>query len=111
MVFSYLFFWCIYFFSLPPFLSICLWRIVLLPPLVAIYKLCYVLKFAVFYSRTLVGGYYNDSFCISPNNSLLEVNKNIAIILFWIDMPKFTQIHIQKLPNMVGKCLVYRQSP
>lgn len=85
------YFWCICFFNCH--LSFCfLWRLLLLPTLFAIYK--YVFKFAVFYSRLLVGGCYNDSFCISPNNSLLEVNKNIAIILFWIDMPKFTQIHI-----------------
>ncbi len=75
----FLFVFLVHLFFLTAAFSICLWR--------------------------LVGGFYNDSFCISPNNSLLEVNKNISIVLFWIDMPKFTQIHIQKPPNMVCKCL------
>lgn len=72
VVFYYFIFGAFVFFNCH--LSFCfLWRLLLLPTLFAIYK--YVLKFAVFYSRLLVGGCYNDSFCISPNNSLLEANK------------------------------------
>lgn len=89
------------------FLSLCLRCTVFLPPLSVPYinllrfKI-YCLLFWAFCLWSLYGC-YNDSFCISSRLTTLcrKVNKNISIVLLWIDIPKFTQIHIQKLPSMV----------
>ena len=57
------------------FLSVFLWRLLLLPTLFAIYK--YVLKFAVFYSRLLVGACYNDSFASHPTTRCWRPTKTL----------------------------------